>query len=132
MRDIIIQIVRELLEKNKNIAFAYLFGSFVKEDKYGDIDIGIYLTALPDNVFVVTSELKHKISRELAEINIPVVADKIDVLVLNSISFAFLNRIFREGKLIVDRDPELRTRLIEENSIKFRECLGLLKEAGMI
>lgn len=132
MRNIIIKVVREVLEKEENVVFAYFFGSFVSDEKFGDIDIGIYLGQPPDNIFTVSSELKHRISRHLAEKNIALIADKIDILVLNSISFAFLNRIFNEGQLILDRDSEVRTDVIEKNSIKFRECLGLLKEAGMI
>lgn len=132
MRDIIIKVVREVLEKEENVVFAYFFGSFVSDKKFGDIDIGIYLGQPPDNIFAVTSELKHRISRQLAEKNVGLIADKIDILVLNFISFAFLNRIFHEGQLILDRDSEMRTDLIEKNSIKFRECLGLLKEAGVI
>ena len=32
--------------------------------------------------------------------------------------FTFLKRIFTEGLLLVDRDPELRTDLIEYTSLK--------------
>ncbi len=133
MKKEIIRTIKKLLEKNKNIKFAYLFGSFIKEEnKYSDIDIGIYLSPLPDNVFVETSELKHIISRELRKKNIILRADDIDIVLLNLVSFKFLNRIFKEGVLILDKDPDFRTTLIEKNSINFRACVGILKEAEIL
>jgi len=132
MKDKIIGIVEEILEKKESIKFAYIFGSFVREKKYSDIDIGIYLSPLHESIFEITSELKHKLSRKLMEINIHVKADDVDIVVLNSIPFTFLNQIFKEGTLILDRDPELRTSLIERNSLKFRECIGILKEAEIL
>ncbi|MFQ6083909.1 MAG: nucleotidyltransferase domain-containing protein [Candidatus Aminicenantia bacterium] len=132
MKKEIIKTLKELLRKNKNIKFAYLFGSFVKEEKYSDIDIGIYLYPLPENVFIVTSGLKHIISRELRKKNITSKADDIDIVLLNLISFKFLNRVFKEGILILDRDSDLRTTLIEKNAINYRECVGILKEAEIL
>lgn len=132
-KTIIRNVVTEVLEKNPKIRFAYFFGSFVAEKKYLDIDIGIYLAALPTgNPFTFTSDLKHKISRKLLKNKIYLGADNIDIVILNLIPFTFLYRIFKEGSLILDRDPDLRAGVIEENSLKFRECLGLLKEAQIL
>ena len=44
----------------------------------------------------------------------------------------FLKRVFIEGLLRLDRDPELRTDLIEHVSMKYRECAGLLAEASLL
>jgi predicted nucleotidyltransferase len=132
MKDLIMNIVREILEKEKAVCFAYFFGSFIDADKYSDIDIGIYLKSLPENPYLITSHLKHKISRKLMAHNIRFRADDIDIVVMNSLPFAFLNRIFREGALIFDKEPELRFNRIEKNSIKMRECLGLIKEAQIL
>jgi hypothetical protein len=49
---------------------------------------------------------------------------------MNSFPFTSLNRIFREGTLFFDKDLELRTGVIEKNSLKMRECLGFIKEAS--
>jgi len=44
----------------------------------------------------------------------------------------FLKRVFIEGLLMLDRDPELRTDLIEHVSMKYRECAGLMAEASLL
>lgn len=132
MKDSIINRVKDILKKEKSIAFAYFFGSFIKEDHYSDIDIGVYLKSLPENPYSTTSHLKHKISRKLVTPDIHFRADDIDIVVMNDLPFTFLNRIFREGRLIFDKNPELRANLMEKNSLKMRECLGLIKEAQII
>lgn len=129
----IISILKRTLSKEKYIEFAYIFGSFAKDKKYSDIDIGIFVS-IPkeEEVFKITSDLKHKISRILNKKNIPLDADHIDIAVMNHINFKFLNNIFKQGVLILDRNPELRTTEIEKNSNKVRECLGILKEAEIL
>jgi predicted nucleotidyltransferase len=129
----IISVLKRTLNKEKYIEFAYIFGSFVKDKKYSDIDIGIFVSfPKEEEVFKITSDLKHKISRELNKKNISLDADHIDIVVMNHINFKFLNNIFKQGVLILDRNPELRTNEIEKNSNKVRECLGILKEAEIL
>jgi len=38
-----INLIKDVLNKDDRLVFAYLYGSFVKEDEYRDIDIGIYI-----------------------------------------------------------------------------------------
>lgn len=129
----IISILKSALSKEKYIEFAYIFGSFIKDKKYSDIDIGIFVSfPKEEDVFEITSDLKHKISRKLNKKNILLDADNIDIVVMNHINFKFLNNIFKQGLLILDRNPELRTSEIEKNSNKVRECLGILKEAEIL
>jgi len=45
--------------------------------------------------------------------------------------FTFLKRVFKEGILLVDKDSDLRTDIIENVSLKYRECTGLLAEASL-
>jgi len=129
----ITSILKSALSKEKYIEFAYIFGSFIKDKKYSDIDIGIFVSfPKEEDVFEITSDLKHKISRKLNKKNILLDADNIDIVVMNHINFKFLNNIFKQGLLILDRNPELRTSEIEKNSNKVRECLGILKEAEIL
>lgn len=132
MKDSITNIVKDILKKEKSITFAYFFGSFIDGERYSDIDVGIYLKSLPEIPYSTTSRLKHKISRKLSAHDIHFRADDIDIVVMNYLPFTFLNRIFREGTLIFDKDPELHANLMEKNSLKMRECLGLIKEAQII
>jgi hypothetical protein len=59
-------------------------------------------------------------------------ADLFDVKVLNDAPFTFLKRVFIEGILLLDRDPDRRTDLIEYVSFKYREYAGLLAEASLL
>ncbi|MFW6129438.1 MAG: nucleotidyltransferase domain-containing protein [Candidatus Aminicenantaceae bacterium] len=133
MRDKIISIIKEILQTNETIEFVYVFGSFLSEKDYSDIDIGIYLSQeMDENILYITSNMKHKISRRLKESNILIEADRIDITLLNSVDFMFEYHVFKEGLLILDRNSEHRTELIEKNSIKVRECMGILKEAEIL
>jgi len=132
MKELIIQIIKEELQKEARICFAYLFGSFLKGNKNRDIDIGIYLSSSDVNLFEITSELKDKISRRLQKIEVKYNSDDIDITILNLVAFHFLTRIFCQGFLLLDREPDIRKSLMEKNSIKYRECVGLLKEAKLL
>ena len=133
MKDKAIKIIKTILNKEETIEFAYLFGSFMSEKKHTDIDIGIYThEGIKENILNITSNLKHKISRKFKESNIHLEADEIDVTLLNSINFKFMARIFKEGVLILDKNPEHRADLMEGNSLKLRECVGILKEAEIL
>ena len=37
--------LRTVLEREPDIAFAYLYGSFLESDTFHDVDVGIYMTA---------------------------------------------------------------------------------------
>ncbi len=131
-----IKVIRELkkiLAPKKSIKFAYLFGSFTREKRYNDIDIGIYIAPIDEmSIFKITSDLKCTIARALAQNGFNIKPDNVDIVILNLVSFTFLNRVFKEGVLIVDRNPDLRTGLIEKNAITYRECIGILKEASIL
>jgi len=62
---------------------------------------------------------------------VPLTADQFDVKVINDTPFTFLNRVFKEGILLVAFDPDLRTDVVEHVSLKYRECAGLLAEASL-
>jgi len=76
--------------------------------------------------------LKTQLSRTGKKKDIDIKADQFDIQIINEAPFTFLKRIFKEGILLIDRDPELRTDLIEFVSLKYRECAGLLAEASLI
>lgn len=130
-RERILSLIQEALARDGRIIFAYAYGSFVTEEAFRDIDIGIYVKNPEENIFVITSDLRTKMSRYAGEAGANLTADQFDVKVINDAPFTFLSRIFKEGKLLVDLDPDLRTDLIEHVSAKYRECAGLLAEASL-
>ena len=104
------------LKKQKEISFAYLFGSFLEKEPvtFRDIDIGIFLKPLVvdrDKTFDYETDLAIQLSKL---ISFP--ADHIDVKVLNNASNKFQNNIFSHGLFLFAKDINLLTSLIEETS----------------
>ncbi|MEO0094325.1 MAG: nucleotidyltransferase domain-containing protein [candidate division WOR-3 bacterium] len=129
----VVKEIKKILAEDKSIKFAYLFGSFTEGENYNDIDIGIYIVPLVEkNLFKTTSDLKCKISKVLVKKGFNIKPDNVDIVVLNLVSFTFLNRVFKTGTLIFDRDYDLRTDLIEKNAIAYRGCIGILKETSIL
>ena len=120
--------IREFLDSQKKIVFAYLYGSFINSKNFRDIDIAVYLKDKVSFKFIV--DLKIKLSKAL---NLP--CDIFDIRILNGIlknpdafSLLFLERLFKEGKLIVNKDFKVLSDFLEKYSSKYREAQALLKE----
>jgi predicted nucleotidyltransferase len=128
----IIEHLTHALNQEENIVFAYVFGSFLTESFFRDIDVGMYLKDLQENPYVFCSDMKAKLSLSLKQEGLEVKADQLDIQILNDAPFTFLKRIFTEGVLLVDHDPDLRTDVVEHVSFKYRECAGILAEASLL
>ncbi|MEW5908127.1 MAG: nucleotidyltransferase domain-containing protein [Patescibacteria group bacterium] len=112
----IIQKISLFLEKEKEISFAYLFGSFLEEKPvtFRDIDIGVFLDPLlvtKDASFDYETNLAIQLSKL---ISFP--ADHLDIKVLNFTSKIFQNNIFSHGLLLFAKNSDLLTSFIEETS----------------
>ncbi|GAB5045877.1 nucleotidyltransferase domain-containing protein [Thermodesulfovibrio sp. TK110] len=129
MRIELIDKIKKVLSENEKVIFAYLFGSFMKSEIYNDIDIAVYCNEPLENPFEVTSDLKMALSEatglypdffDITLINYSLKSDRADSLLI-------LYEIFN-GFLLLDRNPHLRTSLIEKTSLQLREIEGILKE----
>jgi predicted nucleotidyltransferase len=127
----VLHLIKRALRQDERVVFAYLFGSFVSEKSFQDIDMGIYIKNPEESPYVISSDIKSRLSHLAKEEGLNFIADQFDVRTINDAPFTFLNRVFREGILLVDRDPDLRTDVIEQVSIKYRECAGLLAEVSL-
>lgn len=99
-------VIQACLDRQEQVVFAYLFGSFVAKDVYRDIDIGIYMEPYPDLIDLgkIQAALEKKLDAE------------VDVVLLNNIpdkkpSFGF--EVVSKGELIINRNPELHERYKE-------------------
>ncbi len=127
-----LNLLRKVLTQDERVVFAYAYGSFVKEQSFRDIDVGIYVKNPEEAPFVISSDLKTQLSRIFKKENVDFLADQFDIQIINHAPFTFLKRVFKEGILLVDHDPELRTDVVEYVSAKYRECAGLLAEASFL
>jgi predicted nucleotidyltransferase len=130
-REITLDLIREVCKQDRRVVFAYAYGSFTQDKSFRDIDIGIYVKETEENPFAITSDVKIALSHIAKKRGLNLTADQFDVKILNEAPFTFLKRIFKEGILLVDCDPDLRTDLVEHVSLKYRECAGLLSEASL-
>ncbi|WP_423219139.1 type VII toxin-antitoxin system MntA family adenylyltransferase antitoxin [Caldisalinibacter kiritimatiensis] len=94
--------IKEILLEYKNIAFAYIFGSFVrnKMTELSDIDIAIYLY----NEEISTEDylnLKTKLEDKLKK--------DVDIAILNNASPLLKFEVCREGILLFSRDEILES-----------------------
>jgi hypothetical protein len=105
----------ELLEGYPEILFAYLFGSFIKQEKYNDIDIAFYISPdfdlkdLKSYPFGYESEITGKL-------NLALKTDKVDVVLLNKADLLMAIQIYNSGKLLFEKDRFLRIKI--ENSVR--------------
>jgi predicted nucleotidyltransferase len=94
----------EYLRSEKDILFAYLFGSLVDRNigPLSDVDIAVYLAEK-----VSFAEEKLEILGNLANI---LRTDEIDLVVLNKAPLTLKMKILEKKKIIVDKEPFLRHR----------------------
>ncbi|MDP2767841.1 MAG: nucleotidyltransferase domain-containing protein [Candidatus Methanoperedens sp.] len=96
----------KILEKDSEVLFAYLFGSYAKgiQDEKSDIDIAIYLK--DENILekdpLYPSRLAIKLEKALVE------KKKVDVRVLNGSTLRFKSQVLRYGKLLHSKDEKKR------------------------
>ena len=82
------------------ITAAYLFGSFVTEDSFSDIDLGVITNVEPESPLNYELNLESKLER--------VIKYPIDIRIINRAPLSFSQSVIRNGRIVVDRDPNMR------------------------
>ena len=129
MESVDIEIIKDILNKDKRVLFAYLYGSYLEGDNFLDIDIAVFSTTGYDP-FQLSADLKIALHESTG-----IYPDFFDVRVINHLidqgdlfSLLYLKKILETNKLLVDKNLDLRTDFIENYSMKYRECVGLIDE----
>jgi predicted nucleotidyltransferase len=89
-----------LQTQRQGVVFAYIFGSFVKNDGFSDIDVGVYLLDGRRNAL----DFELRLETELEGI----IKYPMDVRILNFAPISFAQRVIKTGMVILDRNPCLR------------------------
>jgi predicted nucleotidyltransferase len=120
-----------ILEKDKRVKFAYLFGSAAREEQnsLSDMDIAVYFSEDCDLV-----EAKLDLIGKLMEC---LGKDRFDLITLNTASLPLAARVIRCRKVLAERDPFSRHRyesrilreyfdfsVLEESILNRRFALG--------
>lgn len=116
-------ILKDVLQRDPRVVFAYLYGSALESQEPRDIDIAVCISR-PEDPFRVAADLKVEISRETG---LP--ADFMDIRIINNVEDLLYLRNVLGGRLLVDKDPELRGSFLESFAMKYREAEGILAEA---
>lgn len=109
----VIDRIKEELEKNDNVIFALVFGSYStgRQKKQSDIDIAVYLKKIPDvDTFL-------KLISKLAD----VVHKDVDVIILNTASVFMRHQVFKYGIPIVIKNLSKYIRFREKNMDDYEE-----------
>ena len=99
-KHLITEIASYLDRAHKDITVAYVFGSFIAGESFSDIDIGI----------LTRDEVNSSLNFELLlESEIDKIAQyQTDVRLLNRAPLSFCQNVIRHGRVIFERDPNLR------------------------
>jgi predicted nucleotidyltransferase len=93
--------ISSYLQNHKEIVAAYLFGSYVSGQPYGDIDLGILVRNEPENPLEYEFELEIKLEE--------LVKFAVDVRILNKAPVSFVQNVIRHGQVIIDSKPNIRS-----------------------
>ncbi|MGD9123060.1 MAG: nucleotidyltransferase domain-containing protein [Desulfobacterales bacterium] len=100
-KDKLVSTISSYLEQNcKEIVAAYLFGSFITQRLFSDIDLGILITGESIKALNFELDLENRLEK--------IVKYSVDVRVLNRAPLSFCRNVIRHRKVILDREPNLR------------------------
>jgi len=97
---IIAKISSCLSQRHDEIITVYIFGSFISSRSFSDIDIGVITTIELNDSLEFELELENRLEKA---IKYPV-----DVRVLNQAPISFSQNVFRTGRVIIDKNPNVR------------------------
>ncbi len=117
-RQQLVRCLTELIRDHEEITFAYLYGSFADNLPFHDIDLGVYASGIKHQESISYSlALVQNLSKE--------VKFPLDVRVLNFAPVLFVYHAIR-GRLILDRDEELRAAFVERAVQKYLDIKPLV------
>jgi hypothetical protein len=101
-REKIIEIISShLLRLRQDITAAYLFGSFVTLEAFSDIDLAVLTLIQPERPLALEFDLETELEK--------ICNYSLDVRILNAAPLSFCQNVIREGRVIVDRQPNVRS-----------------------
>ena len=107
----LVGMIKDYLLQNKDVVFACVHGSFIKSDKFRDIDIAVFTTT--NKNFYFESDLSHELSS--------LTGYDTEVRIINGVPVAFQMAVLKDGLLLFSRDEDIRTDFIEEVGKRYRE-----------
>jgi hypothetical protein len=117
----ITHLIKTELEKRDEIAFAYIYGSFVDPEMpfFRDIDIGVYLKDYKDSDWLkYETELSVELEKCM-QYRCPV-----DLRVINGSNILFMHNVV-QGELLFTRDEDLWTDFVVYVSTRYNDIASI-------
>ncbi|MBE0427153.1 MAG: nucleotidyltransferase domain-containing protein [Nitrospirae bacterium] len=114
-------LIKAELEKHNEIAFAYIYGSFIEPEMpfFRDIDIGIYLIDYKD-----ADCLKYEIELSIELEKCLQYKYPVDLRVINKSDILFVHNVI-QGELLFIRDEDLWTDFVVYVSLKYNDIASV-------
>ena len=106
--------INRFLQSRPEISFAYIFGSFIQNKNYHDIDITVYLSGNFNKNDLKKFPYGYK-SSMISELTL-LVRKKVDFIVMNNANITLQQRIINKGILLFSKAE--RIRISYENYIR--------------
>lgn len=103
-RKSIIQDISDFLENEGAVSFAYIYGSFIEEDGFNDLDIAVYIdesVIKKESLFDCQLDMGVRLESELNSY-------PVDCRILNIAPLSFRFSVVTKGELIFSRDEKER------------------------
>lgn len=96
--------IGEIISRFEDVDIAYLFGSFLEDDKFNDIDVAILLSKElnPYRRFKFAMEIARELEKEIKP------RFEFDVKILNYSPVEFQHEVLKKGKVVFLRDETKR------------------------
>jgi len=101
-KKVLIEEISNILKTKEYILFAYIFGSFISEDIFKDIDVGVFISGAEGK-----SQLTLKLMLE-GEVG-DAIHTPVDIRIINHASPSFVYNMLKGGIVIVDANKPLRS-----------------------
>jgi len=128
-REQIVDAVVRVLAKDDRMVFSYFYGSMSCEGIGKDTDIAVFPESQAD-YYSLAVDLKIDLHQATG---IP--PDTFDVCVIGDLiekgdlfGLLYLRNVLDGGRILVDKDHDVRADFLERYGLKFRECEGLIQE----
>jgi predicted nucleotidyltransferase len=135
----VLDTLSKALEVEQPVVFAYVYGSFLEDRPFHDIDVAVYLDAtLEPKMGAYAAKLATSLEKSLAHVLVGGkringgISLPVDLRVLNQAPLGFRYHVFR-GRLLFSRDAALQTQEVERTVSRYLDLEPLrrrgLKEA---
>ena len=111
--------IKEVLEKEKAVVFAYLYGSSVRNEKYAkDVDIAVFVKGR------VSPNFERRLARKISES----INKEAEVVILNDKPLLFVLEVLKNCKLIFSKNERMRINYETTMLAQIQDFNELMKE----